>query len=155
MPPIKSKQAPASTKHKHVNVPSSTQKAPAVEEAATPASERQSNAQWGAKSVGPSSAVAPAPTNFYGGGAGGYGRYGGWGQSRNKVTGANDTPLGTPPSRASPVTVAPPRTAALSHSNGHAQTQMQKDNKRKYGAADEVGILFYSLFIYRWSGLQY
>ena len=116
-----------------------------MEEPATPASERQSNAQWGAKSVGPSNGVASAPTNSYAGGAGagGYGRYGGWGQSRNKVTGANDTPLGTPPSRASPVNVAPPRTAAPPQSNGHAQTQTQKDNKRKSGAAADVCIVFF------------
>jgi hypothetical protein len=119
---------------------------PAAEEPATSASERQSNAQWGAKSVGPSNAVAPAPTNSYGGaGPGGYGRYGGWGQTRNKVTGANDTPLGTPPARASPVNVAPPRTAAPSQSNGHAQTQTQKENMRKSGAAAEVGIFYLSL----------
>jgi len=134
--------------HSKYKLTTSTHEAPEAEGPATPATERQSNAQWGAKSAGSSGAIAPAPSNSYGGGrggraAGGYGRYGGWGQTRNKVTGANDTPLGTPPQRASPVNVALPRTAAAApQANGHAETQTQKDKKRKPVAADDEVRIF-------------
>ncbi|KDR67539.1 hypothetical protein GALMADRAFT_258195 [Galerina marginata CBS 339.88] len=99
------------------------------------ASVRQSNAQWN-----PAPSTYANGNNGYQGGGGYGGGWGVWGQ-RSKVTGANDTPLGTS-TRPSPVAQTPPApvTQASSKNNGAAVNGHQKSVKGKAAAGDESSI---------------